>query len=503
MPITVGYSPSPALIGQGAYAAGLGDYAKSREQYGLQLAEYDQRERMQRTSLDASAAQQAAQIEAARQQQAASIDANRQNSIAQMLATRVGQESSINAQKFLQGQSLDSQRSNLEYSAGQTRSNLEFSTQADFQKLNTQIKAQQQMAQFEAAQQNARLQAQLSAQQQNMREQLQAQRVNNLSQIYAQQANLQTQIANQQQMAMYANYARQEQAYQEAQYQSALREQQFAQQQALLEQQYGNQAGLQENLYGLQQEGQDNQLARQMQMMEGTYNFQQGKIQSAMEELAALGPSDGWNDAQKQEAMFYLQQQMLSVDKVKQLRADPWPEGQGVGQVWTQKNPATGQAFVDGRGNPIPFTRTEDGTIQVVRGWSPQQPEKMLPALSPKDLIDASMNMEKMAQEAISNRVKAQDGKPLDETTEAKIRNSIYSMFSGIQIGTSQDGQPTMFPVPKITAQPNAAAAPPPSFPNSTPGGYPQVARPMNEAEFNALPAGTMFYAPDGTLRRK
>lgn len=413
MGIEVQNQPNPALLGQAAFSAGLGDYAKYNQQLQIQQTQLDQAQQ----SIDQRDRLQAAQIAAAKQEQMATL-----------LAQRSGQELSLDAQRQMQTQQLAGQQANLKTQLIGQRSNLEFTTEAEKQAQLRTFQQQSDIARFTAAQENARLQAQLASQQSIASTQAMVSRMNNVSSIAGDYAQTQAKLVGQQQQAFYDNYARQQQIAQQGDIQSQLSAQGFGQQQGLAAQGFDSQQQLQQSgqQLGIDAYRQQQQIHGEQQTANASdlFNLRQSQIQSSIEQVQGFTASDGWSEDMKAEAIRQLQLQQAGIDKVKQLRQSPYPEGQGPGEIFPMTNPDTKMPFLDPQGNPIPFTRDQDGNVSVVRGYKmPMQLPQAKP-MSPLDIANYNLKVSATAEKAVSDAIRANGGSAEGVDVNA-IRNRV------------------------------------------------------------------------------
>src|SRR3989304_6239255 len=97
MPIAVQYGPSPALLGQAAYGAGLGVYTQNQARQAVAEEELRQRDRLQANQIQAATNQQLRGMGADYITQGRSLEAQKQRQAEQLLASELGQKRSLAA----------------------------------------------------------------------------------------------------------------------------------------------------------------------------------------------------------------------------------------------------------------------------------------------------------------------------------------------------------------------------------------------------------------------
>lgn len=114
---------------------------------------------------------------------------------------------------------------------------------------------------------------------------------------------------------------------------------------------------------GLEQMGAQAQLQAGMQELEYTQQQRQelNKLHAARNFIAQ---SDDYTEAEKEIAYRQIDAKLMGIQPVIP-KESPFPEGQDVGQLWTEVDPTTGQELL--------FTRDDKGIPRIPQGWKPSE----------------------------------------------------------------------------------------------------------------------------------
>lgn len=163
--------------------------------------------------------------------------------------------------------------------------------------------------------------------------------------------------------------------------------------------------------------------------------------------------------------------------------------------------------MVDEKGQPVPIIDPNTGTPALYYKNSRGDPTlletpKKEKAPEPKPLMSAEtvLKIREQVQTAMLQETDGTDelGKPKPKAfDQAEYNRRVQEEIAGVAaiIGHPHSRQDMSLPAP-----PAAAAPPPPPPERAASAGPPQIS---TEAEWQALPSGTVYLAPDGHLKRK